>query len=151
MKLNKKAFSIIEILIYITIIAFVGFSSYIIMDNIIKKLDTKNKRNIFYKNYNNFVSDIIKNVEKEWKLDSILSSWIILKNNGKYFWYACTKNGIYKTYITNISWSIDWNSQQTYFSWFRCNEIIWTGNIYSWYWIKVNILDNKTFQYFLKN
>ena len=151
MKLNKKAFAIMELLLYIFIIALVGLSTSMMMSTIVAKLDIKKQRNIFFKNYNNFVSDLLQDNEKWWKLYSIVLSWIIMKNNKNYLWYGCEKNGIYKTNISNSSWNINWDIKQNYYSWFKCNQLTWKTNVYSWYWIKVNILDDTTYKYFLKN
>jgi len=151
MKLNKKSFAVMELLVYIFAIALIGLSTSMMMTTIIEKLNIKKQRDIFFKNYNNFVSDLLKDNEKWWKLDSIVSTWTIMKKNNDYIWYGCEKNGIYKTNIANSSSNINWNIKQKYYSWFKCNQLTWKTNVYSWYWIKVNILDNTIYKYFLKN
>ncbi len=149
MKLNKNGFVIMEILVYFIIIAFIWFSSYSIMSNLIWKVENKKERNIFFKNYNKFISSILENNDKWWKLNNIQQTWIVLENKWKYIAYACKENGIYKTPIS--SWNINWETKEKYFSWFNCNKLSWKYNVYSWFFIKVNILKDKEYKYFLKN
>lgn len=147
----KKWFTLVEMLVYIVSIWMIWILSVFLMSDIIKKIDIKTKRDIFFINYNNFVKDVLEKNEKWWKLYNPVSTWIILENAWKYIWYACKSTGIYQTYISFSTWSINWNTKEKYYSWFNCNQLTWKVNVYSWYWIKVDILDNKTYKYFLKN
>lgn len=150
MKLEKKAFTIVEILVYIITISIILLVSYNIMTSLIIKMEEKKERQIFFNNYNNFVSSILENTEKWWSLHSTNASWIILENNWKYMWYACEDNGIYQTPISSWYTTINWNIKENYFSWYNCNELTWKANVYSWFFIKVNILEDQEYKYFLK-
>ncbi len=134
----KKAFSILEVTLYVLIVSVVWVYVTFIVSRYFEYLDANKTSMIFAQNYDKIVKNFYSKNRDGWVFSWIAwTGLVFMANSWNYQWIACMESWLAFTNISSLTWSLDWTGNyDQFFSWFECQNFTWVSST-SWYWLDI--------------
>lgn len=130
--MKKYAVTLIELVIYMFMISFIGVYLAVVVRQFMVTMDYWNIARDFSDEYNRLLKDVYSYWLNWWTLSWSSITGLVLEHWWKYLWYRCTQDWMGITYDYPSIDQIDWQSYNLDYKWFTCNGLDW-WIWWSWY------------------
>lgn len=133
---KKKAFTMIELIIYTIILTVIWSFVSIIFRQFMDALAIQSRTNLFAQDFNDFQKKIYSNWYQGYSYFWDYWTGIVLNKDNKYLWYMCDDDYLWITYSYSWLALLDWEYLEKKYDNLDCNYLSW-WSVWSWYWLDV--------------